>query len=89
MALVPTSEGGRSAPIKRGYRSLIRFEGSDLDFGFELADNGDVIEPGESGTARLRFWASEELPKLTSNTRFEIREGTRVVGTGKVVEIES
>lgn len=86
--LLTTTEGGRVGPLLSGYRSLVRFEGSTVAFGFELDlatdDKGKGLAPGESGSARLTFWAAEELPKLYSGMKFEILEGIRVVGRGKV-----
>ena len=88
--LLPTSEGGRSGPLLSGYRSLLRFEGSDLDFGFELELDPTVgpggLAPGSSGTGRVSFWAIEEMPSLFAGQRFELREGARVVGRGTIVD---
>lgn len=73
-----------------GYRSLLRFAGSTIDFGFELeldsrtTPNG--IAPGSSGNGRLSFWAADELPTLVKGLPFEIREGQRVIGHGSVVD---
>jgi translation elongation factor EF-Tu-like GTPase len=88
--LLPTSEGGRSDPLLSGYRSLLRFEGGEVDFGFEFELDPAVgpsgLSPGASGTGRISFWAVEELPSLLDGQRFELREGARVVGTGTIVE---
>lgn len=84
--LFPAANGGRSEPIAPGYRSLVRFEGSETDFGFELEPDSDAIRPGGSGAAGLRFWATADLPDLSRSRHFELREGTRVVGRGEVVE---
>lgn len=88
LRLVPTNEGGRSAPIESGYRSLARFEGSPSDFGFELEPDADRLAPGESGSGQLSFWAVEELPELAAGQSFELREGARVVGHGTVLGSE-
>ena len=84
--LLPTSEGGRSAPLLSGYRSLLRFEGSEVDFGFEIALGPIGIPPGESATGRVSFWATDELPSLFVGQSFELREGARVVGRGTIVD---
>lgn len=90
--LLPTSEGGRSGPLLSGYRSLLRFEGSEVDFGFELeldpAVGSGGIAPGASGSGRVSFWAVEELPFLFAGQRFEVREGASVVGRGTIVDPE-
>ncbi len=85
LQLFPAGKGGRSAPIAPGYRSLVRFEGSEIDFGVELELDSEAIGPGGSGVADLRFWATGDLPDLANKPRFELREGTRVVGLGEVV----
>ena len=84
-----TSEEGRTGSIQSGYRSLLRFEGSTSDFGFEV-ELGSVfgvsgLAPGTSGTVRITFWAAQELPALFDGQRFELREGARVVGGGTVI----
>jgi hypothetical protein len=88
ISLVPTAAGGRSDALRSGYRSLIRFDGSSVDFGFELelpSDGSSArLGPGESGRARLSFWAIDELPPLHAGLAFEVREGARVIGHGVV-----
>ncbi len=84
VGLVATDEGGRVRAIQSGYRSLIRFDGSDIDFGAELEIDEPPLAPGASCTVLLSFWAVDELPELAAGQRFELREGTRVVGHGTV-----
>ena len=78
--------------MRPGYRSLVRFEGIEIDFGFELRldDRFEAsgISPGASGVGWLSLWASEQLPALQSGHHFELREGTRVIGTGTVLNHE-
>jgi hypothetical protein len=84
--LLATEAGGRGMPMASGYRSLARFEGSEADFGFELElSDLDALQPGGEGTGQLSFWAVEELPDLPVGTSFEIREGTQVVGHGRII----
>jgi translation elongation factor EF-Tu-like GTPase len=90
VVLLPPNRGGRAGSLLSGYRSLLRFEGTDLDFGFELELDPEVgpsgLAPGSSGAARISFWAVEDLPLLFAGQKFEIREGARVVGSGIIVE---
>ena len=90
ISLLPTKDGGRSGPVLTGYRSLLRFEGTTVDFGFELELDPefavDGLEPGATGSAQLSLWAFKELPALHPGQRFELREGIRVVGTGTIVD---
>lgn len=87
--LLTTKNGGRSGFLLSGYRSLLRFEGTEEDFGFELELEPELrtsgLAPGNSGIARLSCWAVEELPSLVPGQKFEVREGTRIVGHGSVM----
>lgn len=89
LKLKSTEEGGRNSAILSGYRSLVRFEGSELDFGFELELEerlaGSGLLPGMSGEGWLSIWAGDILPVLRDGHRFELREGARVIGTGVVM----
>jgi translation elongation factor EF-Tu-like GTPase len=90
LVLLPTTKGGRSGPLLSGYRSLLRFEGTEVDFGFEVELDPEAessgIAPGAFGTGRLSFWATEHLPVVVPGQRFELREGTRVVGHGMIID---
>jgi translation elongation factor EF-Tu-like GTPase len=93
ISLLSASENGRLGPLVSGYRSLLRFEGSGIDFGFELHLDSDLgaseLAPGESGKVRLSFWAVEEFPILSSGQKFEIREGVRVIGHGSILDTQT
>ena len=86
--LFASDAGGRSTPLLTGYRSLIRFADTQLDYGFEVcsleAANLEGAPPGSSATATLSVWAAEALPLVLKGHRFEIREGNKVVGLGEV-----
>lgn len=89
LTLLPAEAGGRSRPIMSGYRSLARFQGVPIDYGFELQVHGDGLAPGSTRKGHLSFWAVSELPVLTGGVRFEIREGSRIIGHGEVLEVQS
>ena len=82
--LLSTCKGGRRSAIKSGYRSLIRFDNSDDDFGFELTLEVDSLVPGEVANGTISIWASEYLPQISVGQSFEVREGSRVVGHGEI-----
>lgn len=86
LELIVPDAGGRVGPIDPGYRSLARFENSDLDFGVEIGFGRECLAPGESAEVRLRFWAAEELPELHVGAQFAVREGARLVGIGEILE---
>jgi elongation factor Tu len=85
--LLRTEEGGRRTPIASGYRSALAFEpDSDdlLDAVMELSGR-DELQPGDSGTVRLRplntaYWQGIAQPE----SPFEVREGKRVIGRGTI-----
>lgn len=82
--LLPSDEGGRRSALRSGYRSLLRFEDSEQDFGFELTLDSDSLSPGQSGSGTISMWAEEALPELSAGQRFEVKEGNRVVGDGVI-----
>jgi len=90
LRLIPTGDGGRRDAVRSGYRGLVRFEGSEIDFGFELTLEAPLdasgIPPGASGMGQLVIWAGEELPALRVGQHLQIREGTRVIGTGNLLD---
>ena len=85
--MLPRSAGGRSTPIISGYRSLVRFDATGVDFGFELQLEAESVEPGESGFGCLSLWATAEIPDLSVGQGFELREGTRIVGHGSILDL--
>jgi translation elongation factor EF-Tu-like GTPase len=82
--LLSKDQGGRTGAIESGYRSLIRFDGTDVDFGSELELDPSPLAPGTRGVALLSFWAVDELPELAAGQRFDLLEGTRIVGHGTI-----
>ena len=85
LELLSSTAGGRSTPMRSGYRSLIRFENIDVDYGFELNLATDSLAPGDSAIGTVSFWAVEDLPLLLPGQKFDVREGARVVGHGEVL----
>lgn len=86
--LFPSNAGGRAGPIRTGYRSLLRFDDDDAEFGFELELDCGVLGPGEHGAGTISLWAVGDLPYLMEGLGFEIREGVRVVGYGTIVSVD-
>jgi hypothetical protein len=85
-----SDSGGRSEPLCSGYRSLLRLEGSETDYAVEIeidpATSKSGLAPGTSGAGRISFLAVAKLPSLFAGQRFELREGTRVVGAGTIID---
>jgi translation elongation factor EF-Tu-like GTPase len=91
--LLPTDVGGRSTALLSGYRSLLRLADTQVDYGFELAldaaANLEGVAPGSSATATFSLWCAGSLPMLVKGQRFEIREGSKVVGLGEIVDFSA
>lgn len=87
---MPSESGGRATPLSSGYRSLLRLQGCDTDFGFELvldeASGSEGPKPGDTATGSTSLWAVDHLPNLANGQQFEIREGMRVIGSGKIID---
>jgi elongation factor Tu len=91
--LLTAAEGGRRGPIADGYRA-------DWDIG-NRAESGErtingapvlleastSLAPGESATLRLHPVAPEFWKHVKPGLEVEMREGPRVVGRGKVLDI--
>jgi hypothetical protein len=81
LRVLSAAEGGRRPAIGSGYRSLIRMDGTNQDFGMELDCTTDV-QPGEIGPVVVTVWAGALFPPIQPGEGFEIREGPKVVARG-------
>lgn len=80
-------EGGRHTPAKSGYRPQFYYNGHDWDAHQEYPDAG-WVHPGE--TARMLLWflcPDAHFGRVQVGMEFEVREGARVVGRGRVTKI--
>jgi len=81
LTFLPTKDGGRTQPVKSGYRSQFYVDGRDWGAEHHYLGVAEV-EPGQTARAQLRFWA--ELPSVTPGSAFLIREGNKIVAYGSV-----
>lgn len=96
VTFLPAGEGGRSNPPMSGYRPPVwlgqRRDGIDVLWDFEFTF------PGLAGDLPVAFSQEIEAEMRSSSagsrdvtvepgTAFEVREGARVVGHGRVVEV--
>jgi hypothetical protein len=87
LQFLPTGEGGRSAPVRTGYRPQFYYAGHDWDAVHEYPDHDSVL-PGQEVRAFVAFLSpAEHLDKVVPGLIFEIREGTRVVARGRVPNV--
>jgi translation elongation factor EF-Tu-like GTPase len=86
--LLSTSEGGRKGGIISGYRPNASFaESVNTDVQFELLYNSQ-LNPGEEGTVSLKPLNFSSIePFLHFGSQFIIREGSKIIGQGIVLEI--
>ena len=88
-----TEEGGRETGEFSGYRGQFYYGGNDYD-GFQffpdLSDD-QMVELGTTVRARVRFlqerWDVVHSKRITVGMPFEIREGNRTVGRGRVTKV--
>lgn len=83
-----TEEGGRSAPIFSGYRPAFYFENQQIDGAIILNDQEHIL-PGEKQCVKVRMLHAESIKNfLKPHITFEIKEGLKVIGRGKILHID-
>jgi translation elongation factor EF-Tu-like GTPase len=84
-----TLDGGRSGPAYSGYRPAVKFPFSDLQTsGQQKFLDKEVVYPGETVKAEMTIVASDLFQhQLFKGLEFDFREGARIIGTGKILEI--
>lgn len=88
------TEGGRKSGVFSGYRGQFHYidDHSDWD-GFQyFPDHAQQIVPlGETVRAMIRFaydrWEVTHKNRIHEGMDFEIREGARLVGNGRVTDV--
>ncbi|QDV29142.1 Elongation factor Tu [Planctopirus ephydatiae] len=88
-----TEEGGRRTGVFSGYRGQFYYGGNDYDgvqFFPDLSDD-QMVELGTTIRAYVRFlqerWDEVHSKHITVGMPFEIREGNRTVGRGRVTKV--
>jgi translation elongation factor EF-Tu-like GTPase len=85
--LLRQQEGGRHSWIKSGYRPAFYMEERQSDGAIFLGDRG-CLWPGEECEARIRLTHPEAFgDALKLGASFEFKEGLKLVGRGKVLEL--
>lgn len=84
-----TEEGGRKTFASSGYRPHIKFSFDEyMTSGMQTFLGTEIVLPGESVFAIIRILSAEYFEgKLYENLEFDFREGTHIVGTGKITKI--
>jgi len=83
------AEGGRSTPVWSKYRPQIKFPFSDMQTsGQQMFIDKETVHPGDTVTAEITIISTEPFRNmLYPGIEFEFREGLRVIGIGKILEI--
>ena len=82
-------EGGRNTPAFSGYRPQVKFDFDEMQTsGQQTFLNKETVYPGDTVDAAIRIISVEHFENtLTEGMPFEFREGSRVIGTGKIIDI--
>jgi elongation factor Tu len=82
--VIPKHEGGRHTPIIKGYRPQFFFGTTDVT-GTIRDFAGDVITPGSHAEVAIEL---QKPVGIEPGMRFAIREGSKTVGAGIVLNVE-
>ena len=82
-----TEEGGRKTAIHSGYRGQFSYDGHDWDAPQEFIDK-EICNLGETVKVYLQTTRPEiHTGRFFLGKEFEIREGAKIVGKGKITKI--
>lgn len=84
-----TEEGGRVGYAASGYRPHVKFPFSTyLISGQQTFLDKEIVHPGETVTAAIKILSVDIFRQsLSEGMIFEVGEGPRTVGTGKITEL--
>lgn len=84
-----TEEGGRATPAYSGYRPGIEFPFCKMQTsGRQTFIDRELVSPGETVKASIKIASVDFFAaKLTEGMEFEFKEGSKVIGTGKILTI--
>lgn len=84
-----SEEGGRKTPASSGYRPQIKFPFSEMQTsGQQVFINKEEVYPGDSVKAQITIISDNYFAgKLYEGLNFEFLEGSRIIGTGVILEI--
>ena len=84
---MPTKDGGRRTEAGQGYRPQFYYNNGDWDASYEYAVD-KVVPLGQQVVAWLTFFSPHEhRGKVFVGMPFLMREGNRVVGSGRVTAL--
>ena len=77
-------EGGRHTPFFSGYRPQFYFRTTDVTGNVALPEGTEMVMPGDNVTVTVELITPVAIEK---GLKFAIREGSKTVGAGVVIEI--
>lgn len=84
--LRPDEGGCRRTPIYSGYRPTVRSGGQNNDAVITFTERAFIL-PGEEAEIELRFLAPDlVVHSLLPGVELTLREGNRVVATGRILD---
>ncbi|MDR0604218.1 MAG: hypothetical protein LBG80_07965 [Bacteroidales bacterium] len=82
-----TKEGGRKSLVVNGYRGQFFYNGNDWDIQQEFI-NKDICNLGETIRVYIQTLSPDfHVGKFFVGKNFEIREGEKIVGQGKITKV--
>ncbi|MCO6176400.1 hypothetical protein NHF50_15225 [Flavobacterium sp. NRK F10] len=86
-----TEEGGRTSYALSGYRPSIKFPFSEmLTSGIQNFIDKEKVFPGEIVKVEINILSPEYFKyQLCENLEFDFREGSKIIGTGKIISISN
>jgi elongation factor Tu len=88
--LLSTGQGGRTKPIRAGYRPLFSIGSPDVSSScfIDRIEGKEELGPGESGNIEARLLTPDLFAsQLQPGTQFTLREGLRAVGWGTIEKV--
>ena len=84
-----TEQGGRKTPAFTNYFPQLKFKFSEYQCGGQQKFiDKQVVNPGEHVTAEIALLSTEPFEnKLNVGFEFDIKEGSKIVGTGIILQI--
>ncbi|GAA3793024.1 hypothetical protein GCM10022271_26570 [Corallibacter vietnamensis] len=84
-----TEQGGRRTPAISGYRPQLKFDFTEIQTSGKQSFIGiDIVNPGETVLAKITMSSTILYEnKLDVGTEFEFREGSIIIGIGKITNI--
>lgn len=88
ITFVPTDQGGRHQMAQSGgYAPQFYYDGHDWDARYGFHEK-EWVSPGETVHASIWFLSPQcHLGRVHAGMEFQIREGSRVVGSGHITRI--